>query len=422
VKNTSEKKIVKPDSSEDDLKPLHVRSVVNSLGTGTINPFIGPYAVKELGASSSDMGWFQSLSNLSNSVMQVFWGKLSDRLGRRIPFIVVGGLVIAALWVPMVFVTSASQLIFLIAIQALLGSMATPAWTALIGDLVPSFKLGRASAAINLWASVGGLFATLISGMVMVSVGGAMREQLSIPVAAATVCGVTSSLVILYVKEKRENRNLTAKKRFASDMLDVVTRAEKSPDFMRFSLTSAVFTFFMAISWPLFSITLVKVLNASMLEIALLSVVQGMLTIVFQSWAGRLADTIGRKPLLVLDRFILVTVPLVYAFSPSAYVLIAVGAFWGISTALDQASMTSYLLEVAPEGYRGSFTAFYNLLMGIVSFFGSLLGGYLSDYTISLFGLVFGLQMVYIISAVGRGIGATTYMTLRETLKQEKTP
>lgn len=121
---------------------------------------MGVYAV-QLGASSSEMGWFQSPASLSNNVLQILWGKLSDRIDRRTPFIVLGGLTLLGLWLPMMFVTTANQLIILIAIQALLGSMATPAWTALIGDLVPSLSLGRAraSAAVNLWASIGSLIA-----------------------------------------------------------------------------------------------------------------------------------------------------------------------------------------------------------------------------------------------------------------------
>jgi len=380
-----------------------------------VNPFIGVYAV-ELGASSSEMGWFQSLASLSNNVMQVFWGKLSDRIGKRIPFIVLGGLIIAVLWIPMMFVTTASQLIVLIAVQALLGSMATPAWTALIGDLVPSLKLGRASAAVNLWASVGSLIATLVSGIVMVNMGGTPQQMLFIPFITAMACGVISSLAMLCMKEKKKDNSIS--KGFLSDILKISVYAKKSPDFMRYSLAGATFAFFMAISWPLFSITLVRVLNASMLEIALLSVVQMTITIIFQSRIGRLADTLGRKPLLVLFRFSLVTVPIAYAFAPNVYVLIGVGAFWGISTAMEQVSMTAYLLDVTPEAYRGSFTAFFNLMMGVTAFFGSLIGGYLSDYTIGLFGLTLGLQIVYMISMVGRGIGAATYLTLRETLKK----
>src|SRR4030042_3846897 len=142
------------DEKEADLRPLYARSVVNQLGLGMVNPFVGAYAV-DLGASPSLMGWFQSSSNIANNVLQVFWGRLSDSTRRRIPFVTLGTVALSLLWVPMMFVTDATQLILILSVQALVGSMATPAWTALIGDLVPSMKLGGANASINLWASVG---------------------------------------------------------------------------------------------------------------------------------------------------------------------------------------------------------------------------------------------------------------------------
>ncbi|MEM3627720.1 MAG: MFS transporter [Candidatus Bathyarchaeia archaeon] len=408
--------------NEGELKIVYVRSVANALGTGMINPFVGPYAVKELGASSSEMGWFQSMSNISNNVMQVFWGRLSDRLGRRIPFIVFGGLIVALLWLPMLLIKTASQLVILISLQALLGSMTVPAWTALIGDLVPSSRLGRINATINLWASVGSILATMASGVIMTAIGGSVREQIIIPIAVATACGLLSSLIMFYVKVEKTNKNSgkEVKKSFMMDLFDVVKVVEKSPDFVKYCACSAVFTFFMSIAWPLFAITQVKVLKASMLEIALLSVVQGIFTIIFIGWAGSFADTVGRKPLLIFVRFSYVSVPLAYAFSPNIYVLTAIGAFWGAVAAFEQASVTTYLIDVSPEMHRGSFTAFYNLLIGTVTFFGSLIGGYLSDLTVGVYGLVLGLQIVYIVSAVGRFLGAATYFKLRETLKSRK--
>jgi MFS family permease len=130
VKITSENSDSPKDKKGQSLKPLYARQVVNSLGGGMVNPFMGAYAV-ELGASPSAMGWFQSSTNLSNNLMQVFWGRLSDRLKRRIPFIVFGGTILSKLWIPLIFVANATQLIIILAIQALVGSMATPTWTAL---------------------------------------------------------------------------------------------------------------------------------------------------------------------------------------------------------------------------------------------------------------------------------------------------
>ena len=56
---TVERKKTSEEKTESDLKPLYARSVVNSISGGVVNPFMGAYAV-ELGASSSEMGWFQS--------------------------------------------------------------------------------------------------------------------------------------------------------------------------------------------------------------------------------------------------------------------------------------------------------------------------------------------------------------------------
>ena len=108
---------------EVDLKPLYLRAVFTSLGNGMVQPFMGAYVV-QLGASPSQMGWYQSSTNIANNVMQVFWGRLSDRVKRRIPFIVLGGIILASLWIPMIFITNPSQLIILLVIQALFGSMA----------------------------------------------------------------------------------------------------------------------------------------------------------------------------------------------------------------------------------------------------------------------------------------------------------
>ena len=416
MKITTEEKAEQTEK-EANLKPLYTRSVVNSFSSGMVNPFTGAYAVR-LGASSSDMGWFQSSTNLSNNLMQVFWGRLSDRIKRRIPFVVVGTTVLSALWIPMIFVTNATQLIVLLAVQALLGSMATPAWTALIGDLVPSLRLGRANASINLWSAVGSVTATLASGILMISIGGSIHQILFIPLIVAAFCGIASSLVMLRIREKRNGEKLNLKQNLTSDILKVVSHARRTPRFLKYCYVDGVVQFFMSISWPLFAITEIRVLNASMLQLAFLSVGQTVVSIVFQGWAGRLADSVGRRPLLIFFRFGLITVPLAYALVPDINTLIIVSLFWGLVNALGAASATAYLLDVSPQESRGSFIAVYNLIVGVITFAGSLVGGYLSDFAIGFFGLIVGLQIVYLVSIVGRGIGAALHVTLVETLKK----
>ena len=410
-----------PDRADTNLKPLYVRSVINSFSSNTISPFLGIYAV-QLGASGSEMGWLQAMSSLSPSALQLMWGKLSDNLGRRVPFILIGGLITSFLWIPLMFVSSAEQLILVTITQAVFAAMVIPAWTALIGDAVPSSIRGKITASINFWATLGGLGATLLSGYILAVTKGTWQEIFFLPLFIALVCGTASSLVMLIVKERP--RTGRTKLDLSFRISDVTKRITANPLFSRYCLVSSVYGFFMAMSWPLFSITMIRVLKASMLEIASITILQGAITILVQLWAGRLVDRIGRKPFIIIDRFGLVLIPIFYAFAPNIYYIIALNGVLGISIAYESTAMVAYQLDVIPKEHRAGFSAFYNLATGIAYFAGSLIGGYFSDYLFGIVGTLLALQIVYVISACGRGISAVAHFSIKEpynasTLRKE---
>jgi len=402
-----------------DLKPLYTRSLLSSFGTGAAGPFMDVYAVR-LGASASDMGWFQSTINLSSNVFQLPWGKLSDKVGRSIPFLVVGSMVSAILWIPMLFVASAKQLILIMTIQAIIGSMVIPTWAALIGKIIPASTRGMATSSINLWATVGSLCSTLLSGYIMISIADATNQIFLIPLLIAAVCGIIASFMPLFIKE-----NPSPTKEVGGSILfgilDVAKQMKYAPDFSRYCLVSAVFGFFMSLSWPLLSITRVRILGLSMFEIALLLVTTGLVTTVLQPWLGRLVDQVGRKQLMIVSRAMLILVPIFYAFSPNFYYLLLLHGITGVSQAFGTAALFAYLLDVAPEKHRGSFAAFYNLVNGSALFAGSLLSGYLSDYLAMMVGSILSMQIVYVVSAIGRGFGTLTFTSLREPYKYPST-
>lgn len=405
-------------SKDKDLKPLYVRSIVNSFGSGTVNPFLSAYAV-ELGASASEMGWFQSVSNLAPNLMQIPWGKISDAMGKRVPFIILGGLITSVLWIPLMFVNSAPQLILVIAIQLVLGSMAIPTWTALIGGLMHASKRGVTTATINRSASIGSLLATLASGYWMITVRGTLQQMFFVPVVAAVLCGVVSSLVLFLVREKPHPNNASGSLVFS--VREITNQVQSNPNFVRFLVANLIFGFFMSISWPLFSMTTINVLNASMLEVALISVIQGAVTIALQPWGGKLVDRVGRKPLIIVYRLGLVLVPTFYGLASNIYHLYVAGMIFGVLVAVGDVAMLTYILDITQEEARGTLTAFFNLATGMVYFMGSLFGGYLANHLIGVFGLTLGLQIVYALSAFGRGVGAMTFSILKEPYKYPST-
>jgi DHA1 family multidrug resistance protein-like MFS transporter len=417
IKRVAQSGLGEKESNDSDLKPLYTSSLVNSFGSGAVSPFLGVYAVK-LGASPSEMGWFQSVSNLSPNLMQVPWGRLSDKVGRRVPFILVGGLITAALWMPLIWVHSAIELILIIAAQSLLGSMIIPAWNALVGNLVHSSKRGRGIGVLSRAAAIGSLLATLLAGYIMIVESGSLHQMFFITLVIAIVCGVVSSLAILVTREKPPNNDSRGS---FFGVQEVLEQVRSNPSLARFSLVSAIFGFFMAVSWPLFSITMISVLNLSMLDVALLSVVGGAVTIALQPWGGKLVDRVGRRSIMVVYRFGLILVPILYGLAFNVYYLYLVNVITSVLSAPGDIAMFAYLLDVSPEEHMGALTAFYNLLTGTVYFAGSLLGGYLANYFIGIVGLVLGLQLVYLISAVGRGIGAFAFTSIKEENKYPST-
>ena len=402
-------------TKSSDLRPLYARQITNSFGSGTVSPFLSFYTAWGLHGSVSELGWLQAVSNFAPNVMQVPWGKLSDKMGRRIPFIILGGLLTAALWVPLMFVGTAMQLIVVVAVQSILGSMAIPTWTALIGDLSQSSKRGITTAALNRVAGFGGLLATLSSGYLMILVHGTPQEILLLPLLIAIGFGVASSLVMMPIREKRFQNNSSKSSIF--DMRDVAKLARGNPHFLRFTVASIIFGFFMSVSWPLFAITQNDILHLSMLEVGLIGVLSGVVTIALQPWGGKLVDGVGRRPLIILYRFSLVLVPVLYALATNVYHLYLLNLIIGVTAAFSDIALLAYLLDISKEETRGTMTAFYNLVIGIFYFVGSLVGGYLATYFVGVFGLLLGLQIVYAMSAVGRGIGALTFMSIEEPFK-----
>lgn len=402
-------------TKNSDLRPLYARQVVNSFGSGTVTPFLSFYTAWGLHGSVSELGWLQAVSNFAPNVMQVPWGRLSDKIGRRIPFIMLGGLLTAVLWIPLMFVTTAMQLIFVVAVQSILGSMAIPTWTALIGDLSQSSKRGITTAALNRVAGFGGLLATLSSGYLMILFHGTPQEILLLPLLIAIGFGVASSLVMIPVKEKRHQNNPS--KSSILDIRDVARLAKSNPHFLRFTAASMIFGFFMSVSWPLFAITQNDILHLSMLEVGLIGVLSSVVTIALQPWGGKLVDGVGRRPLIILYRSSLVLVPMLYALAANVYHLYLLNLIIGITAAFGDIALLAYLLDISNEETRGTLTAFFNLIIGTFYFVGSLVGGYLATYFIGIFGLLLGLQIVYAMSAVGRGIGAFAFMSIKEPFK-----
>ncbi len=403
------------DEPPPSLKPLYIRQILFNFSNGIIGPYVPIYAV-QLGASSEEMGWLRSLTNLFSNISQVPWGVLSDRMGRYLPAILVGGLVSSVLWLPLLLVTGPVQLIPLIALQALAASVVAPAWASLLGRMTPQSRRGVITSYINTAASVGSIGATLLSGYVMTLVGGSLSTMYLIPILLAAAFGVIASLVMVKVREDR-----TAVSKPGSSWIDG-TVFRNNANFQTLCKVSFVQNFFMSMAWPLFAITKVQVLGSDMMLIAISSVISGLIGIVTRRFIGRITDYAGRRSLLVVSRAGIFLYPTLYALATNVYVLCLAELIIGVFGAISDIVLFAYQLDVTPQNQRGAGIAFYNMLMGVATFFGSLAGGYVPPLLAAagFMGLL-PLQLTYAISAGGRLGGGLLFLRLRDPVTYPST-
>jgi len=406
---------IRKDDTKKALQILYGRQLITQFGNGMASPFLGVYII-QIGGSASDLGWFQALTNFFSNTAQIFWGRLTDITGKRIFFMVIGGILSSILWAFMIGIKSPELFILVVAIQSFLGSMTAPAFSAVIADLSPTMQRGAIIGMINTMGAASSLLATLVSGFVMQL--SLTPDVFIIPFLIAAITGIIGSLITLKIKSvDKPNKYVKITDLFKYNLFSAL----KNKTFKIFIVASFISNFMMAISWPLFNITTVELLNATMLEIAILSVIGNFSTLISQNYVGKLADRVGRKPLILINRFGLVSVPLAYALAPNMYLLYVSNFFTGILIAIGNVVFFAYVIDVSDPVERASYIALYNTVNGTSAFFGSLLGGYLGNVMIEKFGLRNGLMYTYFISAVGRAASAAMFFKINDVIRFHET-
>ena len=386
-------------------KALYANQVAGSFGSGVAAPFIANYA-NRLGASVVDLGWLQSIQNFFPNAFQIPWARMSGRVGRRVPFIVVGTSLAAIAYLMMIVSSTALLVILAVLFQAIATSAVVPAWSSLIGDKVPVPTRGRTLGRISRWAGLSGVVGGIVAAILVQTAPPDSASAFHPLFAAATVAGLTAAAVMFSLREKR-----TPQKSHENGGGHVASEDQRRCDFRFFVKTQVFYSFFMSFIWPIMIITQMDVLGASNTDLTILSLGLSFSMVAVQSRVGRLMDRVGPMSLITASRFMLIVVPLTYGLANHVYQLLVMNILLGAAFAIGNVAFSGYILDVAPPSKRAEYFATYNTAIGTVTFVGSLIGGYLAEALMGAWGMWLGLLAVYLMSTSGRLAGAV--MTLR---------
>ena len=156
------------------------------------------------GLGDTISGFIMSLDNILALFMLPLFGALSDRAGRRMPFIVGGTIGAVALCVLLpLFDRPGSLLMFMVVLGLLLIAMGTyrsPA-VALMPDLTPKPLRSKANAIINLMGALGGVYTILAIKLLVKEPATGLPNYMPLFLAVAGIMALSVAILRLTIRE-----------------------------------------------------------------------------------------------------------------------------------------------------------------------------------------------------------------------------
>lgn len=339
------------------------------------------------GLGDTVAGFVMSLDNILALFMLPFFGALSDRAGRRMPFILGGTALAVVLCVALPLFNRPGSLVpFMAVLGLLLLAMSlyrSPA-VALMPDLTPKPLRSKANAVINLMGALGGVYTLVCIGLlVRQPAGGGLANYLPLFIAVAVLMVASVFVLFFTIREKElkqaadEPQEAQAAGEEEAPLEPAVRRSlylilfSVAFWFMGYNAVTTAFTKYAEVVWGH---------NVGQASTCLLIATIG--AVISYIPIGFIASRVGRKRTILAGVVILAACfafggVISGSFSPSLY-----GVFALIGFAWAAINVNSYpmVVEISKLGSVGKYTGYYYTFSMAAQIFTPILSGALLEH------------------------------------------
>ncbi len=344
---------------------LGLVSLFMDLSSELVHSLLPVFMTTVLGASMLAVGIVEGVAEATASVVKLFSGWLSDRLGRRKPLVVLGyGL--AALSKPLFPLAGSVALVLGARFMDRIGKGIRGApRDALIADVTPSEGRGAAYGLRQALDSVGAVLGPLAAVGLMLLLASEVRAVLWLAVIPALV-----SVAILAVFV-HEGTGKTPSK----ETLSLRSAGGLGGKYWTVVALGAVLT--LARFSEAFLVLRAQDLGMALAFVPLVLVVMNVVFTAIAYPAGVAADHGHRTALLIWGSVALIAADLLIAATASVAALFAGVVLWGAHLGLTQGLLSTLVADAAPARLRGTGFGVFYLVSGIVLLPASVLAGWL---------------------------------------------
>ena len=346
-------------------------SLLMDVSSEMIHSLLPLYLTVGLGASALAVGIIEGVAESTALVVKVFSGTLSDRWRNR-KWITAAGYGLAAFSKPLFALATGPMLVFVARFADRIGKGIRGApRDALIADLTPKEIRGAAFGLRQALDTVGAFVGPLVAMALMLAWSDDFRAVFWVAVIPA----ILSFILIATAVREPEAAPASAKD---TPSLDRKTMRALGAAFWGVAAAGA------ALTLARFSEAFLILRAADLgLEVAYGPLVLVVMNVVYSAAAypaGRLADRMPAKTLLVAGIVALVAADVALALARGLALAAAGVVLWGLHMALTQGLLAAMVARAAPARLRGTAFGVFNLVSGIAMLAASGLAGALWQF------------------------------------------
>ncbi|HUP30199.1 MAG TPA: MFS transporter [Usitatibacter sp.] len=341
-------------------------SLLMDISSEMVHALLPLYLTVGLGASALVVGVIEGVAEAAALVVKVFSGVISDRLRNR-KWLTAAGYGMAAFTKPLFAIATGPGLVFTARFIDRIGKGIRGApRDALIADITPPAIRGAAFGLRQSLDTVGAFTGPLLAMALMLWWANDFRAVFWV----AVIPGMLAfALVVFGVREPSTSKTNPAPR---------LTFRGLGPAFWAVTAAGTVLT--LARFSEAFLILRAENLHLALAFAPLVLVGMNIVYSIVAYPAGKLADRIGAKPLLIAGIGALVAADIVLALASNLWALAAGVLLWGLHMGLTQGLLAAMVAHAAPENLRGTAFGAFNLASGAAMLLASVIAGALWHY------------------------------------------
>ncbi len=341
-------------------------SLLTDISSEMIVPVLPAFVTQTLRASVASLGVIEGVAECTATVLRLGSGWLSDRIGRRKPFMIAGyGLSTVAKSL-LAFAGSWGAVLGLRFSDRVGKGVRNPPRDALIAASVPPSETGRAFGLHRAMDTLGAAIGPLVAAGLLALAPGNFRRIFLVAAAPAVLSIV---VLVVFVNAPRVAAQIHSGRFGGFGALPSSAR--------RFLIVAAVFS--LGGSSMAFPLLRAGQAGFSVVQVPL---VYALYNVVYAALAwplGALSDRIGRRPLLHAAYLTFAACYALFAWRSDRYAVLAGFAGMGVHSALIEGTQRSLLADLVDPDRRGTAYGLYYGVVGLALLPASVVGGWLWD-------------------------------------------